>query len=399
MSNSKKPEFTPYPPRGVFYYRFFNKSPLGDLGVKIFQTCLILATVSLTNSKAVSQNNVSAVSPIKIGLLIQDSTYTSAIQGAELAVSIANEKGGMNGRKFQFVVRSMEGPWGTGSKQTVNLIFEEKVWALLGSHDDRNAHLVEQAATKSQVVFVSAWSGDPTLSQAFVPWFFNCVPNDNQQVASLIEEIYNKRKISRIAVVSGNDYDSKMTLNAFVKSAKTSGKPDPVQFNYDDYSKNLNDLTDVINKSDIKCVVLFCKPQEAIKVIRQIRQRKMDQPVFGSLTILNEDELSAGELQEFDDILSVPSGNWTGPGNMSFRQEFQRSFKRMPGMVASYSYDGMSVLIEAIRNAASSDREMIQKSLERIYLKGVTGPIQFDSKGNRMGKFEIMKTKNGLPIN
>jgi ABC-type branched-subunit amino acid transport system substrate-binding protein len=188
-----------------------------------------------------------------------------------------------------------------------------------------------------------------------------------------------------------------MTLNAFVKSAKTSGKPDPVQFNYDDYSKNLNDLTDVINKSDIKCVVLFCKPQEAIKVIRQIRQRKMDQPVFGSLMLLNEDELSAGELQEFDDILSVPSGNWTGPGNMSFRQEFQRSFKRMPGMVASYSYDGMSVLIEAIRNAASSDREMIQKSLERIYLKGVTGPIQFDSKGNRMGKFEIMKTKNGVP--
>jgi len=65
--------------------------------------------------------------------------------------------------------------------------------ALFGSHDSRNAHLVEQAATKSQVVFVSAWSGDPTLSQAFVPWFFNCVPNDYQQVASLIEEIYYKR--------------------------------------------------------------------------------------------------------------------------------------------------------------------------------------------------------------
>jgi branched-chain amino acid transport system substrate-binding protein len=345
----------------------------------------------------VSQSQDKKNQTIKIGLLVPDAGSIAAVNGAELAIRRANEKGGLNGRQFQLVTRSMEGPWGTGSKQAVNLIFEEKVWALLGSHDGRNAHLVEQAATRSIVVFVSAWTSDPTLSQAFVPWFFNCVPNDNQQAASIIEEIYNVRKFNRIAVVSGNDYDSKMTLIAFVKLAKTSGKPDPVQFNYNDYSKNLNDLTDVINKSDINYVVLFCKPQEAIKVIRQIRQRKMDQAVFGSLMLLNEDELSAGELQEFDDKLSVPSGNWTGPGNMSFRQEFQKSFKKIPGMVASYSYDGMSVLIEAIRNAGRSDREMIQKSLERIYLKGVTGLIQFDGKGNRLGKFEIMKTKNGVP--
>ena len=69
---------------------------------------------------------------VKIGLLIQDSSWTSAVHGAELAISEANKNGGLNGRMFQLVVRSMEGPWGTGSKQAVNLIFEEKVWALIG---------------------------------------------------------------------------------------------------------------------------------------------------------------------------------------------------------------------------------------------------------------------------
>ena len=144
-----------------------------------------------------SSTGIAFSQTIKIGLLIQDSSYTSALNGAELAVRIANSKGGMNGRNFQLVTRSMEGPWGNGSKQAVNLIFEEKVWALMGSHDGRNAHLVEQAATKSTVVFVSAWSGDPTLSQAFVPWFFNCVPNDNQQAASLLNEIYEIRKLQK----------------------------------------------------------------------------------------------------------------------------------------------------------------------------------------------------------
>ena len=61
-------------------------------------------------------------------------------------------------------------------------------------------------------------------------------------------------------------------------------------------------------------------------------------------------------------------------------------------MSASFSFDGMSVLIEAIKSAGSNDREKIQKSLENIRYNGVTGIIQFDEKGNRMGKFEIMKT-------
>jgi branched-chain amino acid transport system substrate-binding protein len=374
--------------------RYISKKTTGYL----IQACLIMAIVSLTTSKAVSQNNVSAVSPIKIGLLIQDSTYTSAIQGAKLAVSIANEKGGMNGRKFQLVVRSMEGPWGTGSKQAVDLIFEEKVSALLGSHDGRNAHLVEQAATKSTVVMVSAWSSDPTLSQAFVPWFFNCVPNDNQQSAALIDEIYNKRKYSEIVIVHDIDYDSQTALNNFLKSIKIAGRPDPLQLNYQDYTNNLTVLAEKTIEADPDCIVIFCQPQASLKVIQQFRQKKLNKPLFGSLMLLNENELSSQDLKYLDNLISVPSGDWSGKENQAFRQEFQKIYGRTPSMVASFSFDSMNVLIEAIKKAGSSDREKIQKSLKSINYKGVTGPIQFDEKGNRIGSFAIMKTKNGVPI-
>ena len=397
MSNI--PETTPYPPVGGFYYRLLHKSPLGDLGVRIFQVCLTLVILSFACPYlAISQINNTRAGTIKIGFLIQDSSCTSALQGAEMAVNNANRKGGLNGRHFQLVVRSMEGPWGTGSKQAVNLIFEEKVWALLGSHDGRNAHLVEQAATKSTVVFVSVWSGDPTLSQAFVPWFFNCIPNNNQQVASLIEEIYNKRKLNKIAVVSGNDYDSKMTLDSFLKSVEKSGKPDPVQFNYKEYSPDLNDLTDKIKKAKVNCIVLFCPPEAAVKLARQIIQRKMDLPLYGSIMLLNENELSHNELEVYDNILSIPSGYWPETENQIFRHEYQETYKKFPGMVASYSYDGMSILIEAIKKAGSNDRELIQKSLQKINLYGVTGPIQFDEKGNRIGNFETVIIKDGVPL-
>ena len=157
---------------------------------------------------------------VKIGLLVPDSTSKAARYGAELAIMKANEKGGFKGKPFQLVVKSMEGPWGTGSKQAVDLIFKENVCALMGSHDGRNAHLVEQVTAKTRKVFLSAWAGDPTLTQAFVPWYFSCVPNDNQQSDAFIEEIYNKRKTTKIAVVSDNSYDSKLALASFVKKLK-----------------------------------------------------------------------------------------------------------------------------------------------------------------------------------
>jgi hypothetical protein len=116
MSNSKKPEFTPYPPRGVFYYRLLNTYPRGvpiaiGIGVKIFNACLILVLLEfICTGKVVSQDPDNPALTVKIGLLIQDSSYTSALQGAEMAVRIANEKGGMKGLKFQLVFVRWKGP-------------------------------------------------------------------------------------------------------------------------------------------------------------------------------------------------------------------------------------------------------------------------------------------------
>ena len=129
-----------------------------------------------------------------------------------------------------------------------------------------------------------------------------------------------------------------------------------------------------------------------------MQQRKMRQPVFGSLSILNENKLSEKELQEFNNIMLVPSGYWTGSKNPAFRQEYKKLYGKMPGMVAAYAFDGMNLLIEAIRTSGGPEREKIQEALLKIYYEGVTGPVRFDAKGNRVGKVAVVKILNGLPV-
>jgi len=334
---------------------------------------------------------------IKIGLLIQDKESEAAVRGAELAIRKANLEGGFNGKKFSLIVRSMEGPWGTGSKQAVDLIFEEKVWALTGCHDGRNAHLVEQAATKSIVPYVSAWSSDPTLSQAFVPWFFNCVPTDRQQARSIIYSIYNKHSFNKITVVSAKDYDSDMASATFLKEIKAAGKHDPSFYYTVESGNDAEMIAEKIAKSETECIVLFCTP-EISKVITEIlSEKKPEINIFSSLLAANENILTPAEIGVFDNKIRVASGNWNNKGNNDFKKAYFVTYGVFPGMMASFSYDATGLLIEAIKKSGVNDRELIQKTVKSMIYSGVTGRISFDDKGNRIGDFGIMTLKEGVP--
>lgn len=339
--------------------------------------------------------SIRADTTVKIGLLIQDNNSLAAKYGAEMAIQKANESGGFRGKKFQLIVRSMEGPWGTGSKQAVDLIFNENVCAIMGSHDGRNAHLVEQVSAKARIVFLSAWASDPTLSQAFVPWFFSCIPNDLQQADAFINEIYTKRKLTRIATVADNGYDSKLAVSSLIKKIKASGNIAPMYLFYDNPVVDFAEILNKISKTATQCIILIGKPSATLKFIQAKEKRKMQQPIFGAMSVLDENESSMQEQEEFRNMVLFVSGNWMSPKGIAFRKEYQRLYGNVPGAVAAYSFDGMSLLIESIKEAGT-DRNDIQKYLAKIRFNGITGPIQFDDKGKRMGPANLVEIKNGF---
>jgi branched-chain amino acid transport system substrate-binding protein len=364
----------------------------------LYPVCMIFAFTGFVD------HDVNAIQPdhesdktVNIGLLIQDNKSVAARQGAEMAIRKANEEGGLNGIPFKLVDLSMEGPWGTGSKQAVNLIFDKNVVAILGSGDGRNAHLVEQVSAKARVIFVSAWSGDPTLAQAFVPWYFSCIPNDLQLTDAFFEEVCTKEKINKIAIFSDKDYESKLALNSFLKKLKISGRPDPKQFFYDDANQDFNVLTDQLIKADVTGIILFGNPSSSYKIMKQIQQRKLNILVFGSLSVMGEREFEEAEWKTFENAVLISSGQWFNSNGINFSLEFQKKWGYKPGPVAAYAFDGISLIIKAVKNAGTS-REEIQKYLKKVNYNGATGTIRFDDRGNRMGKVELMRIKNGIPV-
>jgi len=283
---------------------------------------------------------------IKIGLLIPDKEALAAKHGAELAIRKSNSKGGYSGLPFQLVVRSTEGPWGAGSKESVSLVFDDEVVAIMGSLDGRNAHLAEQVATKTRLIFLSAWATEMTLSKAFVPWYFRCLPNDKQQAISLIQEVYIKRKIKNVAIIGTDNNDSRNAVNTFIKTVKLLNVGPPEQFLYKISGGNFQEIITEIEKKSIEAILLFGDPAFASEIIPLFQQHKIEKPVFGSLSILDDQKASSPDWSILEDIIMISSDQWFTEKGIAFQKEFQKEYGYQPGPVAAYAYDGVSVIIE-----------------------------------------------------
>ena len=332
---------------------------------------------------------------VKIGLLIPDQEALAAKHGAELAIRKANEAGG--NWTYQLVVRSTEGPWGAGSKESVSMVFEDEVVAIMGSLDGRNAHLAEQVATKTRIVFLSSWATDMTLSKAFVPWYFRCIPNDHQQAVSLVQEIYHRRKLKNVAIVAMEAYDSRYAASTFVKVTGSMNIAAPREYVCDPSGQHLPGILTEIEELGIEAVVLFGGPEFASKIIPVLKQQSMNQMIFGTLAVGDGQKAISPDWKTLEGIVLVSSGHWFTEEGMAFQKEFLKSFGYQPGAAAAYAYDGINIIIGVIRRAGADRDRIIESFVEAHHKSGITGDIQFDAKGNRSGNSGLMTIRKGNP--
>jgi branched-chain amino acid transport system substrate-binding protein len=362
-----------------------------------YTACLIFALIFTFQKLIATPFPDGKDQPVKIGLLVTSNKSVSARQGAEMAIQKANLQAGKTGQSFKLVVKSMEGPWGTGSKQAVDMIFNEKVVALIGSHDGRNAHLVEQAAAKTRFVFISAWASDPSLSQAFVPWYFSVVPNDIQQSDALVKEIYLKRKITKVALVSDDGYDSKQAVTNFIKASQSAGKTAPVSFCYSSSDSDFSELSEKVNRSDAEAIVLFGRSSATSAIRELLSQKKKNLTFFATVNLLENREQGEDTFKDAEGVILPVCGLWFNSAGLEFRQEYRRLYGTDPGAEAAYAFDAVNLIIDAVKNGRTGYDHM-QKWLLKVKHEGATGLIQFDDKGNRIISDEMMIIKNGSPV-
>ena len=321
---------------------------------------------------------------ISIGLLLPDQGQANIAAAAELAIQEANKEGGYKGSFFKLQVRTAEGLWGAGSKESVKLVYEDQVRAIIGSLDGRNGHLAEQVATKSHLTYIETFATEPTLSQAFVPWFMRVVPNDNQQSELIVKQIQEESGTG-VIILSNGSYDCRYAVKSLTKTMAQKAGISPQVITLDPENPKLNDITGKIAASNADHLIIPYSAPFHGELLRMLRDRHPELKIYGTL------HFSFG-LERRNEAWKPYEGMYLlGPLLLEGKSASLASSH------AAFLYDAVSLVIHAIRQAGT-EREAITEFISGSTLSnGATGSIAFDKLGNRTDAARLYQIQNGMP--
>jgi ABC-type branched-subunit amino acid transport system substrate-binding protein len=237
-----------------------------------------------------------------------------------------------------------------------------------------------------------------TLSQAFVPWYFRCVPNDLQQALLLAHEIYDKRKIKNLMCIALDDYDADNALKVFIKTIGSMSVPAPEQVLVKSSDLNHQRIIDDLVNSKTEAVLIFGNLSFASDIISGIKQQQGGQTIFGNLAILDDQRAVNPDWSIFEKLVLVSPGYWFTKEGIAFQKDFSKKFNYKATMSAAYAYDGINIIINAIKSAGTDRDKIIEAVAKTNCKKSVTGQIQFDKNGNRSGDTGLMFFRNRKPF-
>jgi len=317
------------------------------------------------------------------------------LNGVQLALEEANERGGYNGLPYELLVRNDVGLWGATGNEIVEL-YDRGVWAVVGSINGNNSHVALRVAFKLELPMVNTGTTDPTLTETRIPWMIRTISDDRQNSYALARHIFQEKGIENVAVLRSNDRYGRLGVKIFLESAIRLGHPVRLHMNYESGAENIEPQLDKIQQSGAEAVLIWGNDRDAARIVNRMRERGMRHAVFGSDRLATERFLElTGEHSEGVVVAFPYNPDSEDDRYLAFVERYRQRFNTKPGLFAAHAYDGMKILLQSIENAGLN-RARIRDRLTSIdSYRGVTGEIVFDSTWNDVGKVWLLEVNNG----
>ena len=334
--------------------------------------------------------------PLEGSILV---TYgTQMLQGAMLAIEEANKKGGYKGVPYKLMVHNDVGLWGAAANEVVKMD-DEGVWAWLGSIDDIVSHVAIRATLKLEIPMVCTGDPDPTFTETNIPWVIRVIPDDRQSCYALANYIFDINNHSRIAVIRVNNRYGRVGIVHFNKTATRLGYPVVIEERFKDGDTTFTEQIGRMEKSKPDAIVIWGNPKESALILKVLRTKGMNQPVYCSDRIVNPEFLTiAGKLANGVITTCQYNPDSKDPNLTTFRSNYKKRFGMEPDVFAIHAYDGMNLIIGSVQKAGLN-RVLIRDVLTDLKTfqdyNGASGKIVFDATWNNVRPIYLAKINQG----
>ena len=338
---------------------------------------------------AVGSVPATAQGPIKIGASLSlTGTYAklgkNQHEGYQLCQKDLNARGGVLGRKVEFVVYDDQSMPATAVRLYEKLITEDKVEGVMGPYSSPVTEAVANVTEKYRKVMVSPLAATTSIFKKTPrrQYIFMVISPAEVYLEGLID-MAAKRGLKTVAVVNEDTLFSKAAASGAAELAKKKGLQVVYQEAYPKGNTDFSALLTKVKATNPDVIAAATYFDDAVALTRQMRELSVNPKMYG-VTV-------GGDLPEFYDTLKQNAEYIYGatqwehtlpyPGNQEFFDTYKKEFGHEPSYHSAAGYAGCLIYSEAVKRAGSLDADKVREQLLKLETKTIFGEYKVDADG------------------
>ena len=311
--------------------------------------------------------------------------------GMELAVEEINAKGGVAGRKIDWIFYDAESQTQKGLTATRRLLDQDKVDMIVGGGNMSGMAIAMLGLTeKAALPFMSTEGAmDIVTPIAERQWTFKSTADD-EQVMERLADYFAKKGVKKIALLADSSGFGQSAVGQLKKVAARRG----LDVMYETFNPSDTDMTPQLGKikeANVQSIICWTVTPAGVVFLKQAQQLGLDKlNLIHSYGFVDQRYMQlAGDAARNLLLVSVkfpvgadlPDSDPQKARIAALTRAFETKFKRKPNQFAAQTYDAIYLARAAIEKAGGTDRAKVRDALRGINnWPGVGGIFNFSKE-------------------
>ncbi len=353
-----------------------------------------------------------AADPIKVGSVLSVTGPAAFLGDPELKtlqqyVDEINKKGGVLGRQLQLVHYDDGSDANKANGFAKRLIDDDKVDVIVGGTTTGATMSMVPLVEKAGVPFISL-AGAVVIIEPVKKFVFK-TPHTDRMAAEKVFEDMKKRGISKVALLS--------ETSGFGQSGKKETEGVAAKYGItlvasETYGPKDTDMSPQLTKikttPGVQAVFIFGLGQGPAIATKNYKQLGVTLPLYHAHGVASEEfiklagpaaegvRLPAAALLVAD---KLPANDPQKKVAVDYTKAFQDKWKTDVSTFGGHAYDGLMIVVDAIKRANSTDKAKVRDAIEAtkgyVGTGGVVNMSATDHMGLDLSAFRMLEIKNG----
>ena len=355
-------------------------------------TLLALSTFGLVAGPALAQDT------IKVGIVLPLTGEQAKFGEIEklsfdLALEEINTRGGINGKKLEFVIEDDTGRPEVGRSVVEKLITKDKVVMIGGGYSSSVTYAAAGVCQQNQIPFLVNTGSADNITQSNWDYVFRLNPPVSEYAEAIESLLKDVIKAKSAAILYENSLFGTSGAKEFEKSCKELGIEVMLKEGYQAGGIDFKPVLVQVKEKKPDIVYMVSYVMDASLLMKQSKELKLAPKMFiggGAGFTLPEFAQNAGNASDKVISATLWYQSLPFPGAMDYYNKFLAKFKKDTEYHGAEAYAAAYVIADTLKRTKSMKASDIKEALEKTDMMTVFGPIKFVTYGKH-------KNQNKLP--